>query len=225
MSNDQYAARYMRGRGRVLLRDAIVGRKLFALLGGVTLWCGAGAVASFLGALPKASLGASLFVTALAALFAFLTITMTVVRSVVSEGELHVQYGMWGPRIPIERIRESRVVPFDWTRYSGWGIRRSFDGSWAYVARGGGDVVEVTWIDDAGAKQTVQFSAKDPRAVVEAIERARAGAKPKVRVATDGVPRAGDSTAEDEEAALLRAAEDEVEAALDEARRGDARRS
>src|SRR4051812_14537499 len=96
VASDAYAGRYMAGAGRVLLRDKKVGWSVLVLLGLAALWCGGGAVGTFLGALPKASLATALLLTAMTALFTLLMMTMSVVRSVVSEGEVHVQYGLWG---------------------------------------------------------------------------------------------------------------------------------
>lgn len=83
LESDAYAATYMKGAGRVLLRDKTVGRKLLVVLGLVTLWCAGGAVATFLGALPKSSVGVGLLLTLMTALFASLAMTLTVVRAVV----------------------------------------------------------------------------------------------------------------------------------------------
>ncbi len=195
--SDAYAATYMKGAGRVVLRDKAVGRTLLVILGLATLWCGGGAVLAFLGLGLKASIGAAMFLSLLTTLFAFLTATMTVVRTVVSAAEVHVQFGLWGPRVPVGRIRRCRVTPYDWMKFGGWGIRRSGDGVWAYVLKSGGDVVEFTWTDDAGAEKTAQFSASDPRAVVAAIEEARAAAAG-ASTAIDEAGRQGARIADDE---------------------------
>src|SRR5437667_1519137 len=92
---DRYAATYMPGAGRVLLRDKSIGRSFLVLLGALTLFTAAAAGATFLGALPGASLGVALFLTAISAFFALLATTLTVVRVVVSEREVFVQYGLW----------------------------------------------------------------------------------------------------------------------------------
>ncbi len=182
MADDAYAKKYMSGAGAVLLRDTKVGRSTLALLGFVALWCGAGAVASFLHLLPKSGLGASLFLTLLTAFFTFLALTLTVVRTVVSEREVLVQYGLWGPRVPMGRVTSCRVVPYDWVRFAGWGIKRSADGTWAYVLDAKSEVVELQWTDEAGEARAVQFSASDPHAVASAVEQARAA---RLRVATE----------------------------------------
>jgi len=182
---DAYAAKYMPGARRVLLRDKAISRPLLFILGLVTLWCSGGAVASFLGALPKSGVGAGAFMIGLSALFALLTVLFTVLRTVVSEGEVQVQYGLWGPRVPISQIRSVRVVPYDWKRFGGWGLKRSSDGTWAYVMNARGDVVELEWTAADGVHEKALFSASNPGAVVAAIEEARAAAT-RVRVAPAG---------------------------------------
>lgn len=174
-----YESEYMRGQGRVLLRDKVVAKVSLALLAFFALWCGAGAIGSLVA---SAGVGLVLFLVAMSAFFAFLALTLTVVRVVVSEGELYVQYGLWGPRIPIGRIRSCRAVPYDWKEFGGWGIKRSGDGTWAYVTSSRGDVVEVTY-DEGETQKRVLFSASDPRSVVAAVEEARA--KTGVRIGTD----------------------------------------
>ena len=193
--DDPYAANYMKGAGRVILRDKVVSRSLAGLLGFFVLWCGGGAIATFLGLLPKSSVGVGFFLLLMASFFAFLTMTLTVARTMVSEGEVRLQYGLWGPRIPVGSIRRCRVVAYDWKRFGGWGIKRSGDGTWAYVLSGTGDVVELTWMAEDGEEKTVQFSASDPRAFVAAVDEAR-GATTGVRIAAD-VPAEATESAEE----------------------------
>ncbi|MBL8715266.1 MAG: hypothetical protein JNL79_04690 [Myxococcales bacterium] len=210
-TDDAYAKKYMAGAGAVLLRDTKVGRTSLAILGLVTLWCGGGAIGAFLNVLPKSSVGAAVFMTFMTAFFAFLALTLTVVRTVVSEGEVQVQCGLWGPRVPMERVTSCRVVPYDWVRFAGWGIKRSADGTWAYTLDAKSDVVELTWTDEAGEAHAAQFSASDPHAVAAAVEKARAT---RLRIAVDDEAVASDR-------AIVEAAAEEAE----EAAEGTARRN
>ncbi|MDP9152259.1 MAG: hypothetical protein M3O36_20230 [Myxococcota bacterium] len=61
-----------------------------------------------------------------APLMVLLWLVMMTLRVVVTERRVHVQLGIFGPRIPVETIEGARVVrpPF----VTGWGIR--------FVARG-----------------------------------------------------------------------------------------
>jgi hypothetical protein len=183
---DAYAQNYMAGSGAVLLRDKFVGRAQVAMVGFVALWCALGAIATFAAALPKSSPGVGLFLVAMTAFFAFIAVGLGVVRTVVSERELWVQCAFWGPRVPVERIRDCRVVPFEWMKFGGWGIKRSRDGTWAYVVSPTGNVVEVTWTTEDGKEHKALFSASNPAEVVAAVNRARGTAvAPGARVATD----------------------------------------
>jgi hypothetical protein len=201
VTDDDYEASYMKGAGNVLLRDKTVSRKFVALLGFFALWCGIPAIGAFLGLIPKAGIGTALFLTVMSAFFAFLATTLTVIRVVVSEGRVHVQHGLWGPRVPIERVRGARVVKYDWKEFGGWGLRRSGDGTWAYVMTGG-DVVEMKYADEQGDEKRVLFSATNPSAVVASIEEARARAG--VRIAADVRVAEEESAVGTEESASVR---------------------
>lgn len=200
---DDYASGYMAGAGRVILRDKVVSRISLLLLGLVALWCGGGAIATFANLLPKSSPGVGVFLLAVTAFFVLLAATLTVVRSVVSEGEVLVQYGLWGPRVPIGRVLGARVVAYDWLRFGGWGIKRDGEGTWAYVTSARGDVVELRFLDEGGTERKALFSATDPAGVAAAIEEARA---------TDGRARVADRRAEGDEAARDAEAETDAEA-------------
>lgn len=210
-STDDYAASYMSGTGRVLLRDKVVGRVSLLLLGFAALWCGGGAVASFADLLPKASFGAGVFLVFMTAFFGFLAATLTIVRTVVSEGEVLVQYGLWGPRVPIGRVLGARVVPYDWKRFGGWGIKRDGEGTRAYVMSARGDVVELRYADEKGDERKAQFSASDPAGVVAAIEQARAG-RSRARVAEAGTRASDELAGEKAGEAELEAEEPDAEA-------------
>jgi hypothetical protein len=41
-------------------------------------------------------------------------------------------FPLWRRRIPLARIRAAEVVPYDWKRYGGWGLRIGLDGSISY---------------------------------------------------------------------------------------------
>jgi hypothetical protein len=115
-------------------------------------------------------------------------------RTVVTERVLHVQLGLWGPKIPIEKITAIRAAMYDWTRYGGWGIRYGRDGSICYSVPGGtGQCVEVEWTKDNGKTARHVVSVDDAAAIVAAVERARgaisAGASG-VRVDASSAPSA-----------------------------------
>lgn len=158
--------------GTVLCRDKVVGRKFQLALLLPLAWCLGGAIVTFAGLLPGSSAAVGAFLLAMSAFFAFLWTTLSVIRTVVSDREVHVQYGLWGPRVPIEQVRSCRVVDYDWARFGGWGIKRDGEGTWAYVFTNG-KVVELTWQEPDGTEKKVLFSASDPEAIVRAVQQAR----------------------------------------------------
>lgn len=121
---------------------------------------------------------------ALSAMFALLSLTFSVLRTVVTNSELVVKYGLWGPRVAIDRIRSCRVIEYDWTKFGGWGIRRGAGGVWAYVPASG-DVVEVTYDDDDGSSRTILVGAQDAPALAREIERARSATGARIALEED----------------------------------------
>ncbi len=172
-AGDDYTAKYMTGPRRVLHKDTVTSRPLVLLLGVIALLSAGGGVADFLHVLPKSTTWAGVLLMCLAMLMAFLATTLTVLRTVVTEGEVYVQYGLWGPRVPIAKVRSAKVVKYDSFRFGGYGIKRASDGTWAYVLKAKDGVVELVWTDDAGKEKRAVFSASNPSAVVAAIEQAR----------------------------------------------------
>ena len=59
-----------------------------------------------------------------------------VLRVAVNTAHVHVQLGLFGPKIPIADILSCEATTYDWKKFGGWGIRRSFDGEWAYNMMG-----------------------------------------------------------------------------------------
>ncbi len=165
------------------MRDKFVARSLYLLTGIPAVALLASAIATFAGALPKSSPGVAVALLFGAVVTALIPLVLGAVRTVVTQTEVWVQCGFWGPRVPNDRITACRVVPYDWMKFGGWGIKRSFDGTWAYVLSGRGEVVEMTWTGDDGSEHKAQFSAGSPGEVVAAIQRARGSATaPKARI-------------------------------------------
>ena len=148
---------------------------------------------------------------AFSGMFALLALTFAVLRTVVTDQELIVKYGAWGPRIALDAITSCKVVEYQWTRFGGWGIRRGAGGVWAYVpGPGSGDVVEIAYTE-GGKEKRIQVGAKDPRMLAAEIQRARQ-ARTSLRIDTA-----------DDDAEALAEAEREL-AAAEEAEAADAER-
>ena len=96
-------------------------------------------------------------------------------RTVVTREAVHIQLGVFGPRIPLESIRSARAVTRSLLRTRGWGIRFGFDGSTTYNVPSTADgYVEISY-ERGGKMRLVRAMSHDPERLVAAIDRARAG--------------------------------------------------
>lgn len=106
------------------------------------------------------------------ALLGAILVATGVVRVAVSMGELDVLVGAHHVRIPISEITSVRVAPSP-TQNRGIGVKKLWAGDVAYTMLGHPD--RAVHIRRAGQKHATVFVCKDPDALADAIERARAG--------------------------------------------------
>lgn len=177
---DLYERKFMAGQGTVLHRDkhragwpmhAIFGASMLVMLGAVGA---TGQWLALLFALPVLSLVWLMF---------------SVLRVTVSAGSVNVQYGLFGPEIPIAAIESAEATSYDWKRFGGWGIRRNFQGEWIYNMPGdGGRAVRLVWRDAKGRRRVVLIGSPRAEALAEAVQGARAAlpASPERRAITRG---------------------------------------
>ncbi|HEU4537345.1 MAG TPA: hypothetical protein VFS00_24665, partial [Polyangiaceae bacterium] len=204
---DEFEAEHVRDGSRVRHRDKHVARGMAAVLalpGLLSLGLAAfiaQANATSDKPVPEAVL--PFLVAAIAALgvaLLLMAIVFAVVRTWVTERAVHVKLGLWGPRVPLEKIRTCRVILYDWTEFGGWGLRFGRDGARAYVLAGG-PVVELCY-DDGGKVRRVVFGAANAAEVVRHIERARGAASSglgeRVRVVEQRRRAEGDFERQDE---------------------------
>jgi hypothetical protein len=211
--------------GTILARDKFVGRKfqwllivptiLFALMtiAGLVVELAGGAPA---GALAATAVGGIVFTVA----FALMWAVLPVLRTVVTDRELRVQCGLWGPRIPIDRITRCEVA----SQHTRLRIGKRYEipigkgnekGMWttSYLLRTG-DHVRLTFTDDNGKSRRLLFTPDDPAAIAAAIMRARAGAVAGGRIAAYDIdaitaaPEAAQEQAAAEDARALSALRD-----------------
>jgi hypothetical protein len=110
----------------------------------------------------------------------------SVLRFTVSEGAVTVQYGIFGPTIPMASIESAEAVSYDWKKFGGWGIRRSFDGEWMYNMPGdGGRALRIVWHDAKGKRVVTNVGLVDPESAVRAIAAARRTARDALGPAPD----------------------------------------
>lgn len=164
---------------RVLHRDKHVSKFMPIVLGGVGLFeiCLAVFIA-FANASSDKPVPAEALpfvvggVALMGVMMALLGLMFAVVRTLVTEREVQVKYGLWGPRIPLDAIAACSVVDYKWTEFGGWGIRLGRGGSWAYVPAGAKRVVELRYREDATDKR-VLVGVTDPDEMARQINRAR----------------------------------------------------
>lgn len=163
---DAYERRYMAGDGTVLFRDktrapwgllALFGIPLVGMLGATI------ATGELLGLLLGFPVLAVVFL-----LFAVLRVT-------VSAQAVNVQYGLFGPKIPLAAIEAAEAVSYDWKRFGGWGIKRSLAGEWIYNMPGdGGRAVRITWRDRKGRRRVTLVGSRSAEEMARQIDRGRA---------------------------------------------------
>ncbi len=140
----------------------------------------------------------------------------SVLRATVTATHLHIQYGLFGPKIPLSSISKIEAVRYDWKQYGGFGIRRGRDGSWAYNMMGDqGRAVRIGWRDEKGRETVTLLSTTDPDALVAAVEKARAGSTSpaRARIGAADAPKSAATDADVAEAERELESELEAEAA------------
>lgn len=157
---DRYESRYMATRGQVIAHQRFPPtwryHATFALVAAI--------VAAKAQTLLIAASG--LGVVGLAWLFfAALRVTLTATH-------VHVQYGLLGPRIPIERIRSADAIEYDWTRYRGGFIRHKLLSRETLFSMPGdrGRALRIRWNSRSGAEKTTVVSCPDPVGLATAID-------------------------------------------------------
>lgn len=174
--DDEYTARYMEGgRAVVQTRQRMVWW-FFALLG-------FSAAAQVIAAV---AVGAWVNLLALP-LIAVVGLLFSHLRVTVTPTQLYIQYGLFGPTIPLERVESAEVVKYQPLKFGGWGIRGSLDGTRAYSVPGNdGEAALVSYRDEKGALRkvvvTTPRAADVCRAVMAGASRA---ARSGVRVEVD----------------------------------------
>ena len=175
---DRYSREFMVGHG-VVHRDKAIAKRSFQLL--ALIPCGFFTLVALFGFIMALTIrsNADTFAggiggaaaTFLAIGFAFMWATISVVRSVVTRDELHVQVGVWGPHIPLDDIIDIKVAPARRNLRVG---KRLEGERWvtSYIVSRT-EHVELSYVDDEGETHHLRFSASDPAGLVSAVERGR----------------------------------------------------
>ncbi len=213
-SRDAYIAAYMDGARAIAVETMRLPRWWAAAFGALA---SLGVVVPLLSSLAKGHLaaGAALTSTLTLGIVALIMLLFTHLRVVVTHEALHVQLGVWGPRIPLQSIRSARAGMYDWKQWGGWGIRRGRSGGWSYSVPGGsGQCVEVQWIDDAGRERTHVITVEDSAAILAAIERGRGAVTAETGVRVED-PHPADEARARENSSVRTARDGEPEGALE----------
>jgi hypothetical protein len=164
---DAYEREYMKGEGLVLYRaKQRTPWPMTALMAAV----GLGSLIPVLVGAPGAWISA---ITTLPILFVVWAL-FAVLRVTVSQGNVNIQYGLFGPTIPIAAIEAVAPTQYKWTTVGGWGIRRGPGGSWVYNMPGDqGRAVRIEWRDAKGRRRVTLVGSKDHLELAKTIEKAR----------------------------------------------------
>ena len=181
---DPYERDQMPGVGEVLHRHkATSPRWAFGVTLGVPLGLACFVAAALvIGGQLLAAAGIMLGSFALMALLGFVMVTFASARVAVSEGEIYVQLGFAGPKIPIEEVASVRLAPSGSNRM-GMGVRNDLRGT--TIMTMWGDNQRAVHIERTNGTKLV-LVCKDPDAMVQAIAEAiarRDRRASKVRVA------------------------------------------
>jgi hypothetical protein len=198
---DDYEAKYMEAGQAIAHSRVRMAGWFFALMGAIALISGGSVVTAAISTGRFAPLAALLFTLPL---LAFITLMFSHLRLTVTATQVIVQYGLFGPKIPVAGIEHVSAEDYHWTKYGGYGIRVGLDGTLAYSVPGaGGKVVRSHYRDAKGGEKKVVVSSDDPNGIVAAIERARAAVNLGVRVDGDAAA-AGENAVTPEVAAVER---------------------
>lgn len=166
---DEYERQYMQGHGAVLHHGKRPAPKWMQALLGSSAIAGIGLLftPAWMSALYVIPLGVIVW-----ALF-------SVLRFTVSERAVKIQYGLFGPTIPMEAIESAEAIDYDWKAFGGWGIRRSSSGEMMYNMPGDhGRAVRIVWTDGKGKRRVTNVGTPSPEPVVDAIAKARRALPP-----------------------------------------------
>lgn len=179
---DAYEREYMRSDGALLARDKrAAGGWLHAIFG-----VSAASIAAL--SLASGAWGSLATLPLLGALW----LLFSVLRVSVSEASVNIQFGLFGPKIPIAAIESAEARNYNAMKFGGWGIKRSFDGEWIYNMPGdGGRGLRIVWRDAKGRERVTWVGSPRADALEAAIHQARAAlpAAPEAPALGEGEPR------------------------------------
>ncbi len=168
---DEYARTFMEGEGSALYFDK---RSLPAR--GRLFMC-ASALAGLVAIGVVATEHPATIVAVVPFLCAFVLTTSTwSLRTVVTKTAIHIQYGVFRPRIPAADVESAAVVRSQGLGFGGWGIRRNpLTGETSYSMLGDHGVAVKIKYKEKEKTRTILVSTADPERLCQAIAQARKG--------------------------------------------------
>ncbi|MEO1266537.1 MAG: hypothetical protein AAFX99_00470 [Myxococcota bacterium] len=99
-------------------------------------------------------------------------------RVSVTQDHVHVQYGLFGPKIDIGSIELCEAEDYALWKYGGYGIRYSvIEGAWCYNMIGDqGQAVRIHYRTRGGGLRKILIASHHPQALADSINRARIAA-------------------------------------------------
>ena len=176
---DAYESKFMES-GEVVAREKIISKNHARVLAGVS--------AAFLIASPILALATGIAALALpplvpALILGFMSVTIPVMRIVVTTEQLMVQLGMGSRKIALDAIRKVRVGGVPGAARM-WG-RKIIKGRWTYSAALGVPDGVIVRYEEKGREKEIFFASRDPAGMVQAIEAARGGVRVRVEESFD----------------------------------------
>lgn len=161
---DTYESAYMPGEGKMLARHRMVAGRTYNTFMGALM---------ALSVIPAVISGEFLAMAITAGVMAAMWVGLGVLRVSVSEGLVNVQYGTFGPTIPVHSIVKVEAIEYSALKdFGGWGIRRGRDG-WMYNMMGdGGHAVRILWRDAEGTATVTYVGMRDAVEVAANIRKA-----------------------------------------------------
>ena len=177
---DDYSRQFMEGGEAIVSSRRRMPGWFFAFIGVVLAISAASGIAAFAASGHVLALMPLFFTVPLVAAVALM---FSHLRATLTRTHVLIQYGLFGPTIPLDRIDAVSVETYDMVRYRGYGLKRAADGTAAFSVPGGdGRCVRIEYRDEHGAAKKLVVTVEDANEFAQAIERARRG---DVRVAVE----------------------------------------
>lgn len=181
MPNDTYQ-QSIAPREEIVHQDKNVSRLLAVISAGLfVLFLTAAIGGSAQGAPLAASFGVGIF----AFIFLFLGLTRSVLRTVVTHKDIRIHWGLWGPTIPVQKVK-SVEVRTDCSRVALNEASKAPNAPKLHMIAipASGKVADITWISDDGTEQRAWLGVEDPGTFCEIVRKLSQKSTERIRIDT-----------------------------------------